>query len=111
MYPIILDESFVITDGKTGKISFKSIKRFSLSEILSGIIDEISYLGPPELKNLAIQEIKDISQKYRTSGCLSKQIEHSGDKFCTMCGMEARYPSFNKPSDICIDCFKKIKEN
>jgi hypothetical protein len=104
-YPIILDEGFIIEDSD--KIThFKTNKLFTLAEMLNGIIENLSYMGPPNLKDFMLDDIKnsDIIQDH--------DLFVNNKKFsCYICGSDSRSQCFEKPSNMCEKCFRKIREN
>jgi hypothetical protein len=110
IYPVILDEEFIIINEN--HILLQTTRRFSLIEMFRGIIEELSYMGPPEIKSFALQEIRDRDwyPTYKVNNMIEKEMVNI-DKPCKLCGEESRHPSFGKPPDICANCFRKIKEN
>jgi len=116
MYPVILDEEFIITDGDNDDVLLQTTRKFSLTEMLFGIINELAYMGPPDIKNFALQALKAHAGP-DVEICTSEDIDLSVEDFaddkkpCRICGEEARAPFFGKPSDMCRNCFKKTKEN
>lgn len=118
IYPIILNETFAVMDED--KVVFQAAKQFSLLEFLKGIVDELSYMGPPEMKKFTLNEIEEsINQdgskiKMFNAEDIEEKLNEkiaSMIKPCKICGDESRSPFFGKPSDICIVCFEKMKEN
>lgn len=119
-YPIILNEDVFIEGGK-GDVVFQFKMSFTLLELVKGIIDELSFVGPPNIKAFALKELKDRSDDI-TSGNVKtysheevmKKLEGQKERHkmpCKVCGDDARSSHFGKPSTICYKCYRKIKEN
>jgi len=110
-YPIILDERFDILDGQSDKVILETNRKFHLLDVVCGVVDELSYMGSPEIKKFALQEIRDTQWQFTSNSKKIVSMYEEIGRPCTACGEEARYPSFGKPHDICINCFNKMKEN
>jgi hypothetical protein len=106
-YPIIVNEDFIIKNSDW--IYFKTKKSFTLAEMLNGIVENLSYIGPPNLKEFVSKDIKksDIVKK----NCDSFVIDDVKKFSCCICGADSRAQCFEKPSNMCEKCFKNIKEN
>lgn len=122
LYPLMLNEDYIVHDGSIDeKIHLSSRKRFMLIDILRGIVDELSYMGPPDIREFALSELKKNSEtdedgipRIFTHEDLEKRMKkkmEEGKKPCRICGKDARSPDFGKPADVCPDCYKFIKEN
>jgi hypothetical protein len=114
MYPIILNEAFNVMDEET--VVFNTTRKFSLLEVLRGIVDEVAYMGPPDIKQFALKEIQESVDKIKelSEEDLEKKFDEKiaeTEKLCKICQKEARSPHFDKPLDICVVCFNKIREN
>jgi hypothetical protein len=118
-YPIITNEEYKIRSGSTDEIYFSTIRKFSLIDVLRGIVDELSYMGPPDIREFALMELrKDVENdglpKLFTPEDLEnrrKERMEKSKKPCRICGEDARSADFGKPDDICPKCYKEIREN
>jgi len=119
-YPVMLNEG-VIIENEEGTVIFQFKMSFTLLELVKGIVDELSFVGPPDIKAFALKELKDRSDDI-TSGNVKtysheemmKKLEDQKERYkmpCKICGEDARSSHFGKPSTICYKCFRKIKEN
>jgi hypothetical protein len=122
LYPLIIDEDYVVYDSREDeKIHLSTKKKFTLIDLLRGIIDELSYMGPPDIREFALAELqksaekdKDGMPKLFTHEELERRLKEKMEKNkkpCRICGEDARSPDFGKPDDICPRCYKNIKEN
>lgn len=115
-YPIYLNENVLFSYGKK---KFKLKRTFTLSEFLNGIINELSFVGPPDIREFTLESLKDQTfgeQNFKqfTSKDIEKKIklEKRKNKIpCKNCGEDARADCFGKPKDLCEKCFKIFKEN
>jgi len=115
-YPLILDEEYIIV-GEKEEEKFKSSKDFKLIDLLRGVIDELSYMGPPDIREFARSEISKKSDEPE----VLLSIEELENKFnnnlkktkkpCYVCGDDSRSKDFGKPENMCFRCYKEIKEN
>lgn len=116
-YPIILNEDVIIEDADTEKTYFKCKMGFSLIDFVSGIMEELSFVGPPDIRDLTYENLKGISKEFKdrkNTGWenFKKEIDKKAPKIpCKICGKDANTRCFEKPSDICTECFEHIKEN
>lgn len=116
LYPIIIDESYVIKNKKD-KTLLQTKKKYRLIDILKTIIDELSYMGPPEMREFAFEEMKkqiDENISILSQEELDKKFKRKmkkNKKPCILCKRDARSPCFGKPENICAKCYQKIKEN
>lgn len=112
-YRIFCDETYILEFSEEQKIVTK--KKFLLLDILRSIVDTLSYMGPPGIKDFVRNEIdkkgdgnllniEELEQKHKEE--MKKSI-----KPCSLCGEDCRSADFNKPNNICPKCFKNIKEN
>jgi hypothetical protein len=96
-------------------------EKFTLFELVNGIVEELSFAGPPVQKNVMMEKIKD-SLKQIDKGEVSvfdmedfqRQLALEIEKHkvpCRVCGKDARSQHFKKPDDLCYSCFLKLKEN
>lgn len=122
MCPLIMDEEYVVRDGSKDEIIHLSTKKkFNLIDLLRGVIDELSYMGPPDIREFALAELQksaemedDGTPKIFTQEDLEKRLKEKMEgskKPCRICGEDARSPDFGKPKDVCPKCYKEIKEN
>jgi hypothetical protein len=119
-YPIILNENISIENNE-GNVVFECKMSFTLLDFVKGIIDELSFVGPPDIKAFALQELKDRADSAVSGDAKSYSFEEVMEKFenkrekykipCKICGKDARSAHFGKPSTMCYKCFRKIKEN
>jgi len=120
-YPLILNEDIALEDGKTEQVYLKCKMGFTLVDILIGIIEELSYMGPPDVRQIALEELRKRADEVQEGNvettsweALRKRLEEEDNKNkipCKICGKDARTQCFDKPSDICVACFERIKEN
>lgn len=122
MYPLIIDENYIVYDGtENKKIHLSTQKKFVLIDILRGIIDELSYMGPPDIREFALAEIQKSADKNEdgiprifTTDDLERRLKEKmekNEKPCSICGKDARSPDFGKPANFCLKCYREIKEN
>jgi hypothetical protein len=126
LYTIILNEVVVVEDCKDeNKIYLKANKAYTLADILVGIIDELAFMGPPDVREFALEELKKRCEEippdnkvenYRTFTIedFERKMEEEKENNkvpCGMCGEDSRAQCFEKPRDICKKCFEKIREN
>jgi hypothetical protein len=119
--PLILNEDISLEDSDTEEVYLKCKMTFSLFDILFGIVEELSFMGPPNIRAMALDELKgrvdDIKEgKVETTSWedIRKKLEEKAERHkipCKICGKDAREQCFDKPSDICVACFEHIKEN
>jgi hypothetical protein len=123
-YPIFLNENLEIkssvVDGGPKYLIAKM--KFKLKDLVCGIIDELSFMGPPEARAAELVELKRRVNEVNDEAELveldldemERKIEERREKHkkpCRICRKDARSCHFNKPPDLCIRCFKKLKEN
>ena len=112
---MLLDEDYVIMGDD--KINIITKKKFTLFNFVRGVIEELSSIGPPDIRNFAIKELEndnESSLKIFTTEELEKKLKERMNKTkkpCKICGEDSRSPEFDKPKDICIKCYKGLKEN
>jgi len=125
LYIIVLDEEIVIEDVDDNKIYLKAKKTYTLADILIGIIDELAFMGPPDVREFAFEELKkrceeitpdDKVENYRTFTAedFNRKIKEEKEKNkvpCRICGEDSRSQYFEKPENMCKKCFKNIREN
>lgn len=115
--PVILNENVSIINSDTDEVVFKTKMPFTLADIINGIIEELSFIGPPDIKAYALQELKERADEVNkgiTFEDLSEKIDEKIDENkipCKWCGNDARSQHFDKPKDMCGECFEKTKEN
>lgn len=119
--PLILNEDIALESGDTEEIYFKCKMGFKLIDVLTGIIEELSAMGPPNVRSMALEEIKRRADEFKEGKIettsweeIRKKLEKEADKDmipCKICGKDARAQCFDKPPDICVACFERIKEN
>lgn len=104
--PIVLNENINIIDYKTNEIVLKTKKPFTLYELITGIVNELSFWGPPDIRDFSYQSL----MKENVEAVISNKADDV-KVACRKCGKDARSQDFDKPNNICGECFKKIKEN
>ncbi|MFA5048230.1 MAG: hypothetical protein WC516_04380 [Patescibacteria group bacterium] len=115
--PIILDENVSIINAETDEIVLKTKMSYTLADLIIGIVEELAFIGPPDIKAYALQELKSRAQdvsKGVSFEDFSKKIDEQMEQNkipCKWCGNDARSQHFDKPNDICGECFEKTKEN
>jgi len=120
--PLLLNETFNIRDGlDPEKVIFSSSKRFTLLSVICGVIEEVTFLGSPSERNEALSDVRNCiaeanDDEFHTmddiKNEMNKREEEGRKRFpCRLCLSDSRCPCFGKPSDICHDCFRKIREN
>lgn len=115
LYPIILDENYALKT-EDEEIILQTNKKYTLINILRTIIDELSHMGPPEMREFTFAELKKQSNKefLLTQEELDKKFKErikDNKKLCINCEEDTRSPCFGKPENICPSCYQKIKEN
>jgi hypothetical protein len=122
MYPLSVDENYIVYDSTDDdKIYFSTKKKFVLIDLIRGIVDELSYMGPPDVREFALFELQKSAEKDEngmpkmfTMEDLEKRHKEKMErnkKPCRICGEDARSPDFVKPDDLCSKCYKMTKEN
>lgn len=115
--PVILNENVSIVNSDTDEIVLSTKMAYTLADIVNGVVEELSFIGPPDIKAYALQELKERSQeigKEVSFDDLNKRLDEefkSGKIPCKWCGNDARSQHFDKPRDLCGECFEKTKEN
>lgn len=120
--PLILNEDFIVSDIENEKVYLKTKMSYTLQDILIGIIDELSFAGPPDFKAMVLEELKERAKDLDDSkpkGFVeiedlldeSDLILEKDKKPCRRCGKDSRSDQFDKPNDICDECFELTKEN
>ena len=131
-YPIFLNEDLKITssiryanrtEGYEEKEYLTTKMKFTLRNVMCGILDELSFMGPPESRIEALKDLKNRVDEVKGGKAelveldwdkMEKELEEKAEKYkkpCRICGEDARSCHFNKPPDLCIKCFRKSKEN
>jgi hypothetical protein len=118
--PIVLNEAFNIHEGAKGSI-FSTTRRFTLLDIVSSSIGELTFLGSPEERDEALD---DLNERIRSADDgefhtvdevraeWERRSEEDRSRFpCRMCGSDSRCACFGKPEGICHACFGAMKEN
>jgi hypothetical protein len=114
MSPILLtlNENIEILDDVKEEVYIQAKMKFTLLDVINGIIEELSAFGPPEFRDMMV------NGKAESVGLLStEQIEEMqlkdipGVIACKICKKDARAQQFDKPIDMCVDCFDKLKYN
>ena len=116
-YPIVLDDKLDVERNYENLITGKM--PFTLYDVVKGIIDELSFLGPPNLKAFTLEELKRraedpfIEKKCSVVNAISEVelIRTDVKKPCKICGLDTRTPTFGKPSTLCDECYLKIRQN
>lgn len=126
LYPVVLNESVSVEDVDDDElVHLEAEQAYTLAELLTGVIDELGFMGPPDVRGFAFEELKKRCEEippdgeidnYRTftTEDLEKKIkeEQENNKVpCCMCGEDARAQCFGKPTDICEKCFMSTREN
>lgn len=117
-YPIVINEKVIVEDD-SGNNVFQFNMPFTLLDFVKGIIDELSFVGPPDVKSLALKELKNRAESAVSGkGCdleeIKEKLEDRKNRYkitCIVCGKDARSPHFHKPPTMCYECFRKTKEN
>jgi hypothetical protein len=120
--PILLNEAFNICDGENpDKVVFSTTRRFTLLEVVSGVIEELTFLGSPKERDEALDDLRgrmesaDDGEFYTIEEVRAEWEQRSEEdrkRFpCRMCSEDSRCACFGKPHDICHDCFNGMKEN
>jgi len=118
-YPVYLNETVLIKNKKRKLPILKTRQVFTLSEFLNGVIDELSFMGPPDLKEFTFESLKgsipeDQDFKQFTTKDIEKRIKKEMKKNkipCTICGKDSRADCFGKPKTLCEKCYRKTMEN
>jgi hypothetical protein len=121
LYPVILNDKLNI-EGQESDAPLLSVRMpFTLAEMIKGIVGELSFAGPPDIKAYALDGLKMQAEGVIENGhktLTTEEVEQklnerikADKKPCRICGEDSRSPSFNKPPDICDRCFRNIKEN
>lgn len=111
--PLVINEKYIIQDNE--KEILVTSKLFTLGEFVKGIIFELSFIGPPRAKKEFCKKLYNMDDMKTISWeDAEKEFEEIDKKYkrsCKICGNDARSKMFNKPHDICEECFVKVKEN
>jgi hypothetical protein len=121
-FPLFINEMIEIQDGEEGKILFKYNEKFTLYELVNGIIEELAYAGSVDDREFLREKIKKAVKEAEMEGeaklisfdDLKKELDEKADENklpCKYCGKESRSPHFNKPERVCFSCFKNSREN
>lgn len=121
LYPVVLNDKLSIEGQESEKPLLAVRMPFTLAEMVRGIVGELSFAGPPEIKAYALEGLREQAESATQDGHkvvtteelelkLKERVEH-GKKPCKLCGEDSRSPSFNKPPGICDKCFRSAKEN
>jgi hypothetical protein len=118
LYPVVLDDKLNIEGQESEKPLLSVRMPFTLAEMIRGIVGELSFAGPPEIKAYALEGLKTQAESGQYKVLTSEELEErlaerqeQGKKPCRICGDDARSPRFDKPPDICDKCFRRTKEN
>lgn len=120
--PVLLNEGFNVMGGENMDATLlATTRRFTLLEVVCGIIDELTFLGSPEERNEALNDLRnrlsdaedgDFHSIDEVREEMERRAEEGKRKFpCRMCGNDNRCACFGKPQDLCHDCFTRMKEN
>lgn len=113
MFPVILDTKYIVRDLISDNILFETNKPFTLSELVRGIIGEISQFGPPEARENFIKAISEEQEPLNLEDMRQKIIENTkkNAQSCSVCSKPINEHSFGKPPGICSSCFEKKGRN
>lgn len=120
--PILLNEAFNIRDGSDpDKVVFWTTRRFTLLEVVCGVIEELTFLGSPQERDEALSDLRgrvatadegEFHTIEEVRAEWDRRAEEDRRRFpCRVCGADSRCACFGKPGDICHDCFTGMKEN
>lgn len=115
--PLFLNEKVEIQQDE--KTIFKYNEKFTLYDVINGILEELAYAGTEEDREALRTKIKAAIKEAEEGESISfeelkKEMEERAEQNkipCKYCGKESRSPHFNKPKKICISCFKKSMDN
>lgn len=113
--PIIINEEMRIFNKDEAEL-FKFKTMFTLLELIKSIVDSVSFMGPPSLKEFSkevlnisgvnIMDKNELLKKYNGDDEDDEAIQ------CRFCGNNTcKLKLFDKPKDICANCFNKAKVN
>lgn len=104
--PIILNHQCYIIDEENNNILLKTYKPFTLLNISKAILDELGS-NPPKVRDFINEfgELPTPDVVDKIMECFNKVAK------CNICGKDVKSYHFNKPNDICGECFDKSKEN
>lgn len=118
--PLLLNESFNVQEGASGTI-LSTTRRFTLLEVITSVIGELTFLGSPDERNEALSDLNrriqsaDEGEFYTIEEVKAeweRRAEEERRKFpCRICGEDSRCACFGKPADLCHKCFGAMKEN
>lgn len=119
---ILLNEVFNVRDETNhDKVVFSTTRKFTLLEVVCGVIEELTFFGSPKKRDEALADLHnrvatvDKGKLYTIEEIKAKWerfAEENKKRFpCRMCGKDSRCACFGKPSDICHNCFINIKKN
>ena len=114
-YPLLINEIVYIKNDDNGEEK-RFRKTFTLLETITSIVNEIGYSQlMSEFNEESIKDLEDEFYDILSTDDLSKKIEeeiNKRKKICKICKKNnACTQHFNKPKNICIECFNKIREN
>ena len=122
--PLFLNEEIELNHiGKDSEVTpvCTFFEKFTLYELVNGIIEELSFAGPPLQKNVMMEKIKDSLKQVDNGEVKVFDLEEFKRKLnieiekhkvpCRICEQDARSQHFGKPDNLCYSCFLKLKEN
>ncbi len=115
--PLFFNEKVEIQQDE--KTVFTYYEKFTLYDVINGILEELAYAGTEEDREILRTKIKAAIKEADEGEAVSfedlkKEMEEKAEKNkvpCIYCGKESRSPHFNKPEKICISCFKNSTNN
>jgi len=118
--PFLLNETFNVQNGPAGEV-LSATRRFTLLDVVTSVVDELTFLGSPEERDEAMQDLHRRLQSveggefYTVEEVKTKWeqlAEKERGKFpCRVCGEDSRCACFGKPADLCHRCFCTTREN
>lgn len=119
--PVVVDESFSVVEDDLCYLNTR--RMITLTDLVRGILSELTQLGSPQERNKAVSEIRDVmdginsgtAEHYTEEEMMEHaalQAEEARKRFpCRVCGEDFRCACFDKPHDLCHTCFAHMKES
>jgi hypothetical protein len=124
MLPLRLNEEVKVIEfvDNEKKEHFKYLEKFTLHDVISGIVNEIGFIGNSEERAMMLESIKKAAEEMDDMDedsftnfddlkeRLNKTLEENKIP-CKLCGADSRSSHFDKPKNVCFKCFQKGKGN
>lgn len=121
-FPLSINDVYnIYKEEEPFKSIFLAVKPMTLLQVITGIMNEISFFGTPENRNEKVEMLQETIEKLKSGEMktysfdeIKKEFfneEEIDEKFqCRICKEDVRCECFDKPNDICHKCFIKMRE-